>query len=574
MIDRLAPRDRQVLEVRAIAPAIRDERGYRTVTAHEAASYGFGGDQARDGLLVPCHNTQGVNGAYQLRPHNPRLNEHGKPIKYEWPAGNPLTIDVPLAAQPLLDDVTVPLLITESPIKADAIMSAAEPGTVAAIAVVGVWGWRSGGAPLSDFRDIPLCTKQGRRITARRHVRILFDSDTATNPKVAYARQDLTEFLERRGGSIKHVDIPTDTFDQKQGIDDALANGYTLDGLLATAHTPRPVDSALVADDPDKQRIAELEAKVASLEDELRTERADRADDRRILGDNRRPAQERINAVLWHWNMNRVAKHGDGLMGRGGTLAPVVAVDETGGILAQIKGLAAEFGTSPKYLGENIAKWQAEGHFDHSVTRVPTGKTVMTRDGEEKPVFESTARIRPRGNLGDFLHDLYMAAPPARVKAKPKPKNRCLDHPDDDLIRRITTECSVCHKPVAPERASWVPAGTPPEITEHTATIAFDGQNTPEVTSENAPQVISEHDSCTLPSSPPTLTITAPGVISGIARAQDALHDLDHAPPDDHDARTALTEALDGIARVRNRTPDPKRTLFDDRVARAEFYRE
>ena len=507
----LDPRDQQVLDIRAIAPEVRDARGYRTVTAEEATAYGFVGNQARDGLLIPCHNTQGLNGSYQLRPHDPRLNDRGGPIKYEWPAGTTLTVDVPLAAQPLLDDVSIPLLVTESPIKADAIMSAAEPGTVCAIAVIGVWGWRSGGVPLSDFRDVPMCAKQGKRITARRRITILFDSDTATNPKVAYAQHDFTEYLERRGGAITHVDIPTDPFGEKQGIDDALANGDTLARLLASAHRPRPVDPTLVAEDPDRQRIAELEANVAALTDELRTERAERADERRILGDSRRHAQERINVVVFNWHANRVAKHGAGAIGRGGGLPPVSAVDPSGGIFTSVKGLAEASGTSPKHMGACIQKWHDEQVIDRlPATRVKAGETV-TRDGEIKVVFESTARVRPRGNLGDFLHDMYMAAPKLTPRAKPKPKDRCADHPDADLIRRTTTECSVCHVEVAPERAVWVPAGTPPEETEHNAAIDFaDDQNTPAVTSENAPPVISEIRPSTLLPSAPTSLLSHP----------------------------------------------------------------
>lgn len=538
----LSPRDHQVLKVRAISPAVRDDRGYRTVNAEEAAAYGFLGDQARDGMLVPCHNTQGFNGAYQLRPHEPRLNEHGKPIKYEWPAGKKLTVDVPLAAQPLLDNTEIPLLITESPMKADAIMSAAEPGTVCAIAVIGVWGWRSGGAPLSDFRDIPLCTKQGDRIKAHRRVVILFDSDTATNPKVTYARQDLTEFLGRRGATVDHVDIPANALGEKQGIDDALANGHKLGHLLATAHRPRPIDPALAEVDPDRQRIADLELECAKWETAYRTERAARMEEHRTLGDKRRPAQERIAAVLFAFELRRVQQHGGGKLGLGHDRPDVQAVDSTGAIVVSIQKAAETAGTSPKNMGDYLSKWAGEGVIDRPpATRIRTGERVDAR-GEIKVAFESTARIRPRGDLGSFLADLSKTAPEPTPREKRVPANRCADHPTADLLRTTTTVCGVCAKPVAPERKAMLKAGTPPDVDPDP--------------SQNTPQVISEDDGVDVSSSsPPTSSLSHRRLFQS---AQAALSDVDHASPGDRGARMELADHLAAIARSRGRKPDPK----------------
>jgi len=297
-----------------------------------------------------------------------------------------------------------------------------------------------------------------------------------------------------------------------------------------------------------------LQATVATLEDELRTERAERADERKILGDSRRPAQERIAAVIFAWEAKCIAQHGSGKLGRGGSLSPISAVDETGAIFTSVKGMAEASGTSPKNMGEYLQKWHDEQVIDRlPVTRVRLEEEVVTVDGEIKPVYESTARIRPRSTLGSFLHDLRMAAPPKKHRAKPAPKHRCMDHPDADLFRRTTTECSVCRQEVAEERVVRVPAGTPPEVTEHNAALAFADQN--------APQVISETRSVDTSSSPTSL-LSHRGLFldsTPIARAQDALHVVDHAPPDDHEvARVELTDRLSEIAHARGRQPDPK----------------
>src|SRR4051794_7828902 len=99
---------------------------------------------------------------------------------------------------------------------------------------------------------------------------------------------------------------------------------------------------------------------------------------------------------------------------------------------------------------------------------------------------------------------MYMAAPERAPRVKPTPKNRCLEHPDAALIRRTTTECSVCHQEVAPERAVRVPAGTPPEETEHNAALAFDADD------QNTPGVISESDPTSPAPSDPTVSLSHP----------------------------------------------------------------
>ena len=492
----LAPEDEHRLTVRSsIDPAIVEARG--CYTEHDPAALaalGFADYQClAPALVIPLITTAGVQVGYLIRPHHPRIDpKSAKPIKYESAAGSPSMID----AGPDNHDLKNPavaIYFCESPAKRDAMATRG----FCAVAIKGVWGFLQNKLVIEDFRDIPL---KGRDAV------IVYDSDVTSNPKVMMARDCLAAALQRRGARVTWSDLPTARGDEKQGVDDYFANGRTRDDFLATIRDLPAAESSTerpTLDEAVAELVADLEAKVATLEDELRTERAERADERRILGDSRRHAQERIAAVLFAWEARRVAQHGTGELGRGGGLSNVIAVDETGSIYTSVKGMAISSGTSPKNMGEYFAKWQSEGLMDRSVTRIRAGETT-TRDGEIKTVFESTARIRPRGNLGDFLHDMYMAAPKLTPRAKPKPKDRCADHPDADLIRRTTTECSVCHVEVAPERAVWVPAGTPPEQTEHNAAIDFDGQNTPAVTSENAPQVISEHRPSAPPSSAPT----------------------------------------------------------------------
>ncbi|MFC2042403.1 hypothetical protein ACFLTV_02790, partial [Chloroflexota bacterium] len=66
------------------------QRGYQTIVdRRQLEALGFRKQQCRvPGIPIPLH---GVNGdgivTYQFRPDSPRLNNRGKPIKYETPAG-------------------------------------------------------------------------------------------------------------------------------------------------------------------------------------------------------------------------------------------------------------------------------------------------------------------------------------------------------------------------------------------------------------------------------------------------------------------------------------------------------
>ncbi len=250
----LTERDAQVLIDRAVSPEIAAMRGYRSITATDARKAGYSLSQARSGMELPRHNTQGiVDDASQARPHEPRINEKGKPVKYELPAGARHVLDVTPRSQPHVTDITIPILITESILKADAIESAIPPDTYCVLDINGVYGWRSNGAPISDFRDIRFCEKKHGRIVRRRDVDVLFDSDTATNPDVATARYHLAQHLERLGARVRFVDVPAKPDGTKQGVDDALANGHILADVLATAYAPKEPTPADFADDPNDE---------------------------------------------------------------------------------------------------------------------------------------------------------------------------------------------------------------------------------------------------------------------------------------------------------------------------------
>ena len=259
------PRDVEVLRSRAIPPHIAAARESRTITADEARDYGF---PPIAGLLIPSHNTQGEVERYQLRPHTPPIDpESGKPRKYLWPTGSRQSIDVPPGCLEDLRNVEAPLIITEAPLKADALVSGLEAAGLSGIAVAavaGVYGWRSADMPLSDHGDIPLKRREGERIRYRRRVYLAFDSDASTNPNVARARWEYAHYLRRRGARVKYLEVPAAADGGKQGIDDALAAGCDLSELIRTAY---PAPDIMPVIDPD----ADPDPEISEL-DQLRAE--------------------------------------------------------------------------------------------------------------------------------------------------------------------------------------------------------------------------------------------------------------------------------------------------------------
>jgi len=218
------------------------QRGYRTIVDQKQLEVlGFKKQQCRvPGILIPLH---GVNGdgivSYQFRPDSPRLNNRGKPVKYETPAGAINRIDCPPSCRDGLANPKIDLLVTEGLKKADALASKG----ACVIAITGIWNWKArnqfGGLTISpDFDHIAL---NGRPVL------VVPDSDYATNPGVAQAAKRLAANLKRRKALVSIVLLPPGSNGEKTGADDFLASGHTIDQLKALAV---PFEEAVPAQEP------------------------------------------------------------------------------------------------------------------------------------------------------------------------------------------------------------------------------------------------------------------------------------------------------------------------------------
>jgi len=249
-VKELEQRHRDMLRLGSgISDAVITARGYRTVTdPDELAALGFARAQCRvPGLLLPLWTTDGNNGLMVYRPDKPRTVEDRKKrnrdgaypcteIKYEVPKGSGTRLDCPPPCRASLGDPSVPLWITEGQKKADALASRG----LCALALLGVWNWRGkngagGVAWLADWDHVAL---NGR------DVRIVFDSDVMQKSEVQDALARLTENLKRHKAHVASVYLPPTASGDKQGVDDYLAAGHTLQKLEGLVTGPRPAPTA------------------------------------------------------------------------------------------------------------------------------------------------------------------------------------------------------------------------------------------------------------------------------------------------------------------------------------------
>lgn len=234
------------LERSAIPLGIRRERGYWSAMSADEWTR-RDGDMAEyqrriPGLAIPVYQL-GRAKPYTmlLRPDDPRveIRDDGKTrtVKYEWPAGLPLCIDILPRYRDSLKDTSIPIWFTEGAKKADALAGMGQ--SIIPASLNGVWCWKHKTAdgqsvPLADFDAIAL---KGRQVV------LAFDSDQAINDQVQKALTAFAAFLRSRGAIVGNCRLPHGA--AKLGVDDAIAAGWTYEQLEAatdwhpTAKPPR-----------------------------------------------------------------------------------------------------------------------------------------------------------------------------------------------------------------------------------------------------------------------------------------------------------------------------------------------
>jgi P4 family phage/plasmid primase-like protien len=245
---------RQYLHDAGISDEIIAGRGFHSVREHGGdpdairrmfrESFGIyvRSPEQFEGILIPLHSTDPADFSpvsYTFRPDVPEVDERGKARKYLLPFRQRPVLDVhPVAKQNRwIANADVPLWITEGIKKGDALTSLGR----FVITLSGVWNWKSQGEPLPDWDSVVL---RGRSVY------IAFDADAAVNHKVAQAMHDLGYFLAHEGANVRYIVCPGDPRD-KTGVDDFLAEGGTVEELIAVASAEAPKVKRTTANLPE-----------------------------------------------------------------------------------------------------------------------------------------------------------------------------------------------------------------------------------------------------------------------------------------------------------------------------------
>ena len=249
------------LRASAIDPEVARERGYSSVSRPTP------GDQrsrdllrrlgipawARDedarfpGLLIPLYRATGEQIGVQYRPDNPPKDpKTGKIRKYASQTGRASVVDVHPRWRNAIIDPTVPLWITEGVKKADCLTSLGQ----CAVALSGVWNWRSSHGTLGDWDDV---------ILKGRWVIVCYDSDARGNPGVGRAMERLGKWLTSKGAAkVTYVIPPAVGGVLHKGVDDFFAAGGTMDLLWTGATDTPPAEAATPLVDPEGWMVDQL----------------------------------------------------------------------------------------------------------------------------------------------------------------------------------------------------------------------------------------------------------------------------------------------------------------------------
>ena len=222
------------LQDSAISDDIIAERGYVSITPGSIHDWRrVAGDIHRDDLLKRVLH-QGALAfplfrcaeetpyTWVLRPDLPRTSKEGKPIKYEYPSSTPNILDVLPRYRGALGNPEIDLWITEGCKKADSLASAYGE-MIVPVNENGVWGWRSKGKLLDDFKRV---VWEGRRVV------LAPDGDVRHNKAVYQAVQRSARLFTAWGAAeVLILLLPNEKDGPKCGVDDYLAQGHTLDEL-------------------------------------------------------------------------------------------------------------------------------------------------------------------------------------------------------------------------------------------------------------------------------------------------------------------------------------------------------
>jgi hypothetical protein len=104
------------------------------------------------------------------------------------------------------------------------------------IGVSGVWNWKTRNGAGPDVESVPIADLEALPWQDR-PVRIVFDSDAASNPNVLKAEYELATELSKRGAHVSIIRLPAGPDGAKQGLDDFLV-AHGVEAFQALPRSP------------------------------------------------------------------------------------------------------------------------------------------------------------------------------------------------------------------------------------------------------------------------------------------------------------------------------------------------
>jgi hypothetical protein len=394
----LSDRHRDELQTESgISPAVVAQRGVFTATKpSELLALGFSPEQARltPGRMDPLHTAIDGDRLYIFKPDRPRLDERGRPRKYEFPAGKPNRLDIPPGCRHEVLHGAGDVILTEGTKKADAAVTHG----LTCVAITGVYNWltKTFGDRTAPIPD--LAVLKGRT------VHLAPDSDAATNHGVAEAFRRLGLHLEGAYNcDVRLITLPRGANGEKCGLDDYLLT-HDADDLWQLSR--KPTDGAV---DYERQQKEKYKAE----RDELRDRERALFD---LLGNARHEGNARIMQAF--------------------VLRDYAERRTEGREQIVIERLAAKAGLSAHAAGRWIARGDAAG-----VWKRTEGARAFVDGHEYRPVFVEPTEP---GSLADLYRAASLTADSKTVKRGTFHARRCDVCRSDDVRVTARYECLGC----------------------------------------------------------------------------------------------------------------------------------
>jgi putative DNA primase/helicase len=194
-------------------------------------------------LVIPFPNPDGSPSSYRrVKPDHPRKDRKEKVCKYESPKGRGNHAYFPPGTRgDVLADPTVPLFVTEGEKKGCCL----DQNGFRCVALVGVYGWQKarpkdadgkGTGPRELIPDLAGVVWKGRAVY------VVFDSDVAEKPEIAWAVYHLAATLAAAGATVSVVRLPGEPDGKKNGADDFIVR-YGAEKFSALVALAKPAAS-------------------------------------------------------------------------------------------------------------------------------------------------------------------------------------------------------------------------------------------------------------------------------------------------------------------------------------------